>query len=85
MRRFTASTVSTRTAPTWRYLFKGEGALGFMDGGDGFAANAAAAVATYAALDVDPTFANSNSPDCQRDVLAATQALAAAQAAAAAE
>jgi hypothetical protein len=53
-----------------------------MDGGDGFAANAAAAVGAYDALGTDAAFVNSNSKDCQAQVLAATQAIAAAEAAA---
>ena len=39
-----------------------------MEGGDGFAANAAAAAAYYAELDLDPAFVNSNSKDCQSEV-----------------
>ena len=50
------------------YLFKGASALEMMEGGDGFAANAAAAAAYYAELDLDPAFVNSNSKDCQSEV-----------------
>ena len=50
------------------YLFKGASALEMMEGGDGFAANAAAAAAYYAELDLDAAFVNSNSKDCQSEV-----------------
>ena len=50
------------------YLFKGASALEMMEGGDGFSANAAAAAAYYAELDLDPAFVNSNSEDCQSEV-----------------
>ena len=50
------------------YLFKGASALEMMEGGDGFSANAAAAAAYYAELDLDPAFVNSNSKDCQSEV-----------------
>ena len=59
------------------YLFKGQTALDMMDAGSGFGAYAAAAEANYAALTVAPAFVNSNSPDCQAQVLAEWRAIAA--------
>ena len=72
----TVDTTVFRVSDGKLYLFKGQTALDEMDGGDGFEANAAAAEANYARLGVAPAFVNSNSPDCQAQVLAEWRAIA---------
>ena len=76
----TVDTAAFRVYDGKLYVFKGGAAISLMERGDGIATNAANAAANYARLGVDETFVNSNSADCQAQVLANWRDIASASA-----